>query len=92
MRFEWDSRKATRNSRAHGVSFEEAATMFADPLSLTIVDPDHSTLEERFIVLGLSYRQRLLVVVHSGSADAIRIVSARLATNHEREAYEEGTT
>ena len=70
-------------------SFEEAATVFEDPLSLTIRDPDHSTQEDRFVTIGESLRMRLIVVVHTDRDDAIRIVSPRVASRHERKAYEE---
>jgi uncharacterized protein len=89
LTFEWDPRKATLNLRKHGVSFEEAATAFADPLSLTIKDPDHSVGEERFVLLGHSYRLRLVVVAHTETGERIRIISARLASALERTAYEE---
>ena len=90
LTFEWDRRKAASNLQKHDVSFEEAATAFEDPLSVTIHDPDHSEEEERFILLGSSETERLLTVVHTERGDTIRIISARLATGHEREAYEEG--
>ncbi|HYF48353.1 MAG TPA: BrnT family toxin [Planctomycetota bacterium] len=91
MDFEWDAAKAAQNDRKHRVSFEEAATVFGDSLSLTIYDPEHSKDEDRFITIGLSDRQRLLVVVHSDRNDVVRIISARRATNRERKQYEEGT-
>ncbi len=87
---EWDLRKAKTNSRKHGVSFEEAATVFADPLSLTIPDPLHSIREERCVIMGESARERLLVVVHAEQGDRIRIISARRATRRERDDHEEG--
>jgi hypothetical protein len=87
--FEWDPGKARRNLRMHGVSFDEASTAFRDPLSKTIDDPLHSEDEERFVLLGLSHRNRLLVVVHTERGDRIRLISARLATNKERVRYEE---
>lgn len=90
MIFEWDARKARHNVKTHGVSFEEAATIFGDPLSLTIDDPFHSHGEERFVTIGVSTRQRLLVVVHAERGDRLRLISARLATKAEREQYEEG--
>ena len=90
LAFEWDGGKASSNLDKHGVSFEEAATVFRDPLSLTIPDPLHSDEEERFALLGQSARQRLLVVVFTERDSAIRIISARLATRHERLNYEEG--
>jgi uncharacterized DUF497 family protein len=89
LRFRWDPRKAAANVRKHGVTFEEAATVFGDPLSITIADPDHSGDEQRFLVLGLSTRRRLLVVAHSERGDAVRISSARRVTRRERRTYEE---
>ena len=90
LRFEWDPDKDERNRSTHGVSFREAATVFGDPLSLTIDDPDHSESEMRFAMLGHSHRGRLLVVVHTERSDRIRIISARAATRAERRDYEEG--
>ena len=87
--FEWDPRKARRNLTIHGVSFDEASTAFQDPLSKTIDDPQHSEDEERFVLLGHSHRNRLLVVVHTERGDRIRLISARLAANRERVTYEE---
>jgi uncharacterized DUF497 family protein len=92
MRFEWDETKARRNLREHGVSFEEAASVFGDPFALEIRDQQHSQLEERYIAMGYSLLGRLLVVVHSEEAETLRIISARRATRTEREAYEKGTT
>ena len=90
--FEWDSRKARENRRLHGVSFGEAETAFADPLSVTVSDPDHSdTHESRYILIGLSDRGRLLVVSHTERDTTIRLISARTATRSERQQYEEGT-
>jgi uncharacterized DUF497 family protein len=89
--FEWDSRKAIRNIRKHGVSFEEAATIFGDPLSLTITDPMHSDSEERFVTIGLSLNQRILIVIHTDRGKNIRLISSREATSGERRIYEEGT-
>jgi len=88
--FEWDAEKAESNLQKHGVSFEEAATVFFDPLSLTIPDPLHSDEENRFVTTGLSGQQRQLVVVHSEHDDRIRIISARFATASERKRYESG--
>ncbi len=88
--FEWDAGKAESNLQKHGISFDEAATVFFDPLSLTIPDPLHSDEEDRFITTGLSNQQRPLVVVHTEREENIRIISARLATAREREKYEEG--
>ena len=89
MNFEWDPRKAAKNLRTHGFSFAEASTVFGDPLSLTIPDPAHSQVEDRFIVLGHSHQRKLLVVVHTERGDSIRIISARRAGRRERKSYEE---
>ena len=89
MDFAWDPRKAEGNRRKHRVSFEEAATVFRDPLSLTGSDPDHSIGERRFITFGISNVGRLLVVSHAYENSTIRIISARLATRQERKLYEE---
>jgi hypothetical protein len=90
LRFLWDARKAASNRRKHGVGFQEATTVFGDSLSVTIPDPDHSVEEERFLLLGLSNRRRLLVVSHSERGESIRIISARRADRLERWMYEEG--
>ncbi len=90
MRFEWDPAKAAANLEKHGVSFEEAATVFRDTLSVTGSDPDHSVDEERFVIFGLSANARLLVVSHAERDDTIRIISARTADSRERTIYEEG--
>jgi len=90
MEFEWDPQKAAKNLRKHRVSFAEAATVFDDPLSVTVVDPDHSAEEDRFIIVGQSYRRRLLIVSFAERGDRIRIISARELTPAERRAYEEG--
>jgi len=87
--FEWDSTKATKNIKIHGVSFDEASTAFRDTLSLTIYDPLHSDEEDRQILIGNSYKNRLLVVVHTERGDKIRIISARKATKNEKKQYEE---
>ena len=89
LRFEWDPRKASSNKGKHGVTFSEAVTAFGDPLSITIPDPEHSFGEARFILMGLSYRGRLVVVAHTDADDSIRIISARLATRAERKFYEQ---
>jgi len=89
LRFAWDPKKAAANLRKHRVSFEEATTAFGDPHSLTAPDPDHSAGEHRFVLLGHSARERLLVVVHTDQPNQIRLISARLATRHERRIYEE---
>ena len=90
MKFEWDRAKAAENLARHGVSFEEAATVFRDPLSQAGSDPDHSVDEERFVIFGVSTAGRLLVVAHTERGDTIRIISARPATSGERTIYEEG--
>lgn len=87
--FEWDAEKAKANLTKHGVSFAEAVTVFGDPLSMNMPDPDHSQGEQRFIVMGMSDRYRLLVVSYMDRPRQTRIISARLATRHEREQYEE---
>jgi uncharacterized DUF497 family protein len=87
--FEWDPRKARINVTKHGVTFDEASTAFQDALSVTIGDPLHSEDEDRFVLIGHSHRNRLLVVVHTERADRIRIISARPATATERRNYEE---
>ncbi len=89
MRFEWDLAKAAENLAKHGVSFEEASTVFRDTLSATGTDPDHSVGEERYVIFGVSTSGRLLVVAHTEQGDTIRIISARAATSGERKIYEE---
>ena len=88
MKFTWDAEKAEQNVLAHGVSFQEATTVFGDPLAGTIPDPDHSVGEERFATVGYSSAGQLLVVCHTELGDTIRIFSARRATSHERKDYE----
>lgn len=90
MRFEWNALKAAANLRKHGISFDEASSAFFDPLSATGDDPDHSLDERRFVTFGMSSSERLLVVAHAEHDDAIRIITARLATRAERRLYEEG--
>jgi uncharacterized DUF497 family protein len=90
MNFEWDWRKAKLNFRKHGISFQEAMTVFCDPLSLTADDPDHSVDEQRFVTFGRSMRGLLLQVSHADSGEIIRIISARRATKNETRIYEEG--
>jgi len=90
MEFEWDSKKATENIQKHGVAFQEAATVFGDPLAITFGDPDHSLSEERHITFGLSLQKRLIVVSHTERGDRTRIISARLMDRKERKIYEEG--
>jgi uncharacterized DUF497 family protein len=92
IKFDWDPSKARRNSRKHRIDFDEASTVFADTLSITIPDPDHSEDEERWVTLGLSNRHRLLVVVHTEEDETIRLISARRADRLERRKYEEGSS
>ena len=87
--FEWDQKKDAANLRKHGVGFAEACTVFGDILSVTIPDPDHAAEEERFVIVGKSIAQRLLVVVHTMREERIRLISARIATRYERRVYEE---
>ncbi len=87
--FEWHPSKAKKNIKIHGISFDEASTAFKDTLSLTIYDPLHSDEEDRFILIGNSYKNRILVVVHTERKGKIRIISARKSTNNERKQYEE---
>lgn len=89
LRFEWEPKKAAANRRKHGVSFEDAQTVFADENAKLIDDPDHSDEEDRFVLLGLSSSLRLLVVCHCYRAEGnvIRIISARKAEGHERSSY-----
>ncbi|HET9399689.1 MAG TPA: BrnT family toxin [Candidatus Acidoferrales bacterium] len=90
MIFEWDPRKAQRNSTKHGVSFEEAASVFGDPLAVTYNDPDHSIgSEQRFLTIGLSRAQRILIIAHIDLDERIRIISARKTTPIERKLYEQ---
>ena len=90
MRFDWDSTKARKNLRKHGVSFDEASSVFYDQLAVTGADPDHSEDDERLITFGMSSQSCLLVVSHTEHGEAIRIISARPATPYERQIYEEG--
>ena len=87
--FEWDPDKANLNVEKHGVMFDEACTAFEDSLSLTIVDPLHSEDEDRFVLIGYSHRNRLLVIVHTDRGDRVRLISARVATIKERRHHEE---
>jgi uncharacterized protein len=86
---EWDEKKSLRNQQKHRASFEEAATVFSDPLEVTINDPDHTLSEHRFISIGQSFRHRLLVVSYTERGNKIRIISARKPTISERRNYEE---
>lgn len=87
---EWDPAKAAENRLKHGVAFEEAATVFFDPQAITHEDPGHSADEDRFLIVGYSTRERILVVAYMYRGDRIRIISARVATPRERRTYEEG--
>ena len=89
MRFVWDPKKSSRNQRKHFVSFDEATSVFADNLSTTYLDPDHSFEEQRFLIIGLSKRGRILVVAHTDDGESVRLISARVATAGERKFYEE---
>lgn len=91
MEFEWNPDKAALNLEKHGVSFQEAATVFNDPLSMTFPDPDHSIGESRYVIIGLSRFGQLLVVAHTDREAKIRIISARKATRQERRFYEQGS-
>ena len=91
MEFEWDPDKEGSNIERHGIDFTEAATVFGDPLELTISDPDHSVGEFRFLSIGHSVRNRILVVSYTEREDRIRIISARTASPRERRQYESGT-
>ncbi|MDI6736861.1 MAG: BrnT family toxin [bacterium] len=88
--FEWDPKKAKLNLQKHGVEFDEASTIFGDPLALLMPDPDHSVGEMRYILLGMSNQQRLLVVTFAERPPRTRLISARRATKQERRKYEEG--
>jgi len=88
--FEWDEEKAKANLKKHKVSFDEAATVFSDPFSITILDPDHSVGEERYIDIGTSDKGRVLIVAYTERGMNIRIISCRKATLTERRRYEEG--
>lgn len=90
MEFQWDPDKAQSNIAKHGVSFQEGATVFGDPLAVTYFDPDHSEGEDRFITFGVSNLGRLLVVSHTDREDETRIISVRIATRKEKEQHEEG--
>ena len=90
MAFEWDSNKAATNLAKHGVSFEEAKTVFDDPLYIDFYDLDHSDDEHRYIMIGMSEQNRLLLVAYTERGDVIRLISAREATKAERRAYEQG--
>jgi uncharacterized protein len=90
MKFDWDENKASSNLLKHGVSFEEAKTVFDDVLYVDFYDPDHSDNEERYLIVGESSRGRLLIVSYTERKDSIRLISTRETTRSEREIYEEG--
>ena len=90
MQFEWDLEKDRQNQRSHGVSFDEASTVFGDPLAVTIDDPDHSIDEHRLLTTGNSNRQRIIIVAHTDRDERIRIIGAREVTAAERRDYAEG--
>jgi uncharacterized DUF497 family protein len=90
VEFEWDPQKSDANRKKHGISFPEAATVFADPLAITFPDPDHSQSEHRLLTFGHSKMNLLLVVVQTERHGKIRIISARRATRYERTIYENG--
>lgn len=89
MNYDWDTAKAANNVKKHGVPFEEAGSVFGDPLAYTFPNPDHSEGEERLLTFGLSINQRIRVVSHIEHEQGIRIISAREATAHERKTYQE---
>ncbi|MEG4273505.1 MULTISPECIES: BrnT family toxin [unclassified Microcoleus] len=90
MEFEWNPEKATLNLEKHGVSFQEATTIFNDPLSVTFPDPQHSIGESRYVIIGISRYGQLLIVAHTDRGETVRIISARKATRQEQRFYEEG--
>lgn len=90
MNFEWDENKAASNLKKHGVSFDEAKTVFDDPLYIDFYDPDHSDGEDRYIMMGMSLQNRLLLVAYTERGDAIRLISARETTQTEQKLYEQG--
>jgi uncharacterized DUF497 family protein len=87
--FEWDDEKAAANVIKHGLSFDEAKTVFDDPLYVDFYDPDHSSDEHRYLIVGRSHNRRLLIVSYTERQNAVRLISARLLTKSEREMYEE---
>lgn len=90
MRFEWDQNKAASNLKKHGVSFDEAKTVFDDPLYIDFYDPDHSDDEDRYIIMGMSLQNRLLLLAYTERDDVMRLISARETTRAERKLYEQG--
>lgn len=90
VEFEWDDQKALANVKKHKVTFAQAATIFGDPLSITFHDPDHSDEEDRYITIGSTMNNVLMIVSHTDRGERIRIISARRATRRERRIYEDG--
>ncbi len=90
FKFEWDTQKAASNLRKHGLSFDEAVSVFADALALTFADTDHYESEDRSRTYGISNKGRLLVIVHTERRENVRIISARKATRYEKDIYEQG--
>lgn len=90
FKFEWDYQKAASNLQKHGVSFDEAVSVFADVLALTFIDTDHAESEDRSRTYGISNKGRLLVMVHTERRNSIRIISARKATQYEKSIYKQG--
>jgi uncharacterized protein len=90
MKFQWDENKAEKNQLKHRVTFEEAQTVFEDPLYVDFYDPDHSEDEERYLIIGISIQRRLLIVSYTERENSTRLISARETTRSEQEAYEEG--
>ena len=90
MKFEWDENKAAKNLSKHQVSFDEAKTVFDDPLYIDFYDPDHSEEEDRYLIVGQSTHGRLLIVSYTERGNSVRLISAREVTRKERRVYEEG--
>ena len=90
MQFEWDPEKAAANLTKHGVSFEEASSVFGDPLATTVPDPEHSVEEQRFLTTGMSSQQRVVIVWHADRGEGVRIIGTRETTARERRSYESG--
>ena len=88
LAFEWDKQKAKANQRKHSISFEEASTVFDDPLAVNFDDPDHSTEENRYLIIGLSAQGKLLFIAYTDRNNKIRLISARLVTPKEKRSYE----
>ena len=90
IEFEWDKNKEIANLSKHGVSFDEAKTVFDDPLFVDFYDPDHSDVEHRYLIIGQSHRGRILIVSYNERRNVTRLITARVTTRIERKAYEEG--